>query len=357
MKLSSILVWTVLALLPLTGDSVQAQQVPRLQEVAAWGCTSCTGPELLGRPEAVRVTRSGSVVLVDHIEPMLRIFSQGEDPVGTVREGNGPGELVLPLGIFLERHREGGQVFTVLDMGQFRLSRFDRAGRFIESLPMGGSRSRLPERMAQAVDGAAFISFQDFTRWTSVIAGWSGREDFPPLFEVTPFPEETDPVTFFFDLAAGPDSLLAVGNGKTSYDIRLFRSDGAPAGRLHREIPRTPKREEEIESERERRLRAAARMGRENPEGGSGGVEIDPFHPHFKELRFDGAGRLWVLTYRGGGRESVFDLFGREGTYLGEVRAGAPGRLFDIGGDWLVLLGPDRDEIPRLTLFRILPGG
>src|SRR5690606_27130426 len=88
------------------------------------GCAECSGPEMFTRVTGLAVW-NGRIHVLDGGAPMVRVFDADGTPVRAFgREGDGPGELRMPLRIFPD---VDGSI-EIYDMQQRRLSRFDPAG-------------------------------------------------------------------------------------------------------------------------------------------------------------------------------------------------------------------------------------
>jgi hypothetical protein len=127
---------------------------------------------------------------------------------------------------------------------------------------------------------------------------------------------------------------------------------------IARDIP--PARRTEAEM-KELASRLASGPGRRAAEAGSSvaggappGVDL-ALKPHviLDGLRFDDGGRLWVLTMRGIGAQSVFDVFSAAGAFLGSVTIPTRVNTFSLAGPYLVTGGDDADDIPRVTLWLV----
>jgi sugar lactone lactonase YvrE len=70
-------------------------------------------------------------------------------------------------------------------------------------------------------------------------------------------------------------------------------------------------------------------------------------------LRYDDAGRLWVLTQRGDETKSVLDVFSPAGAFLGEVTVPMRVSGFNLGGSSLVTAGENDVGIPVVTVWAI----
>jgi hypothetical protein len=163
-------------------------------------------------------------------------------------------------------------------------------------------------------------------------------------------------------LAVASDGRIALTEAGEEYRIRVFAPDGAWRD-IVRDLPRTKYTADEIDALKRRRARGdrlrSAEIARSG--GGTGGPGVaSPLpteKPHLRwgGLRFDPAGRLWVLTGRGSAKEAVIDLYDRELRLIGELRVPDVVGRFSVGEDRLVTSGEDDDGVPTVTLWRLVP--
>jgi len=226
--------------------------------------------------------------------------------------------------------------------------------------PEGAERSRTPAGSFPLAatfapeSEALALSVASFRERTAGLVRWD-----PAVGEIETVMESVDDIVLtrpgrpplYFSIALAPSGAIAIGEGLDVYRIQLFSADGSREQEIVRDPPRTPKTDDEIRAEREA---LAAGPGRAAAEGGVGrAIEVDPLRRHFSldALRFDPDGRLWVRTDRA--REgTVFDVFGADLRYLGEVRIADRGRAFSVGQGHLAFAALDELDLASVKLYR-----
>lgn len=351
-SLPSLLPVAALSLAVLLPGGARAAQVPDLELVAQYGCAECSGPELLGQIQDLVVTADGEVFVLDRDAPVVRVFPRAGEASAFGRLGEGPGEFTLAA--FAARLPDGG--LEVIDTRARRMTRFDAEHQFVATRPL----QQFPFAAAYSSAASAwYLAIIDWSTFGSTVMRLPDGADGLERLGAGDFPLDAEGnLKDFFPLAARPGGGYAVGDGELEYRIRLYGPGGRVEGDIVREIARVRMTSAEIAAEEERRQAAAGRRAQmAAAEGGSPGAlpEIDPLKRHFyvHALRFDGAGRLWVLTGRGDETTSVFDVFGSNQAYLGEVRIDGVVRRFDLAGQWLASAGEDADYLPRVRLWRV----
>jgi hypothetical protein len=343
-----MIVWS----LWISGDA--AVRVPTLEPVGApVGCVECDGPAAFGAVMGLAVLGDGALVVLDRDEPMVRIFS----PDGSVerafgRRGRGPGEIARPASVAVT---EPDRIWVSDFMGT-ALTRFERDGRYVERLAV--------ESMATGLrsDPAGRWMAWQVADWQAMAASVRARS---PAGEVS-VPLASTVGRFLradgqpaspglLSLAPAPDGRVAVGYSST-YRIEVLDPSGDVVRVIERDIPRTERTDEEI-AELARARARGPRGGADNPEAGARPSDIDPLRPHFfmGGLAWDGSGRLWVRTARGGPSRTVFDLFDPEGEYVGEVEVDAFLGHVTIVRDTMVAVVEDPDfGVERVRRWRIV---
>lgn len=348
---SLLLVLTATASGELTGQEGLPEPVP----LATIGCALCSGPRAFGLVTGLALSSDGTLVVLDRDDPKVRVFGpRGHVLAAFGREGSGPGELRVPAGVAVTA---GGQI-VVADLRNGTLVRYDRDGVHVGTRRAGSMITAL-----QGGPRGRWVTFQE-PHWTSMSAGVILLDS--ALSEVgTLIPDtreslrdaEGEPAApGLFSSAPGPDGRVALGVGDR-YLIRVLGPEGRLLHEIHRDVERPARTSREIEAILERRRRGAARRGGDHPEAGALDREVDPLHPHFHArngLAYDGGGRLWVRTSRGGPGATVFDLFGPGGGYLGEVPVTPAVTAFALGGGLLAGVVEEPDTgIQRVRTWRL----
>lgn len=343
------LLFFLLALRPVPASA----QVPDLVFERTIGCDMCDGPEQFREIQSLFV-EGRRVVATDGDAPHVRVFPLDATAGGAVRsygpEGDGPGELRTPLTAILGRTG----TITVVDLRQKRVTEFDSAGEVTATLPFnafpaGAGYARDVERLLLTVTdfkgGQALVRLQG-TGLDTVLAQ---------------VPFEDDGVMRLTSPAVRDDGAFAFGEGSEEYLVHVYGPDGRLRHTLRRDVERRPRTAEEIEeiaAARSRRMMASGARRRASEGGaGRGAPEIDPVQPHFQHfsaLQFDGRERLWVRTSRALPGRTIFDVFGADLQYLGEVGVDRPVAIYSVRDGWLVGVTPGELDIPRIGVWRVV---
>lgn len=341
---------TLVLFLLAVGPPLASAQVPDLEFERTIGCDMCDGPEQFREIQSLFV-EGNRVVATDGDAPHVRVFPLDETAGPAVRshgpEGDGPGELRTPLTAILGRT---GAV-TVVDLGQKRVTEFDSAGEVaathpLNAFPAGAGYARDVERL--------LLTVTDFRGGLTLVRLHGTGLD--TVLARVPF--QDDGGMRFTSPAVRDDGAFAFGEGSEEYLVHVYGPDGRHRHTLRRDVERRPRTAEEIAAVRNRR-RMAGGARRRAAEGGTGRgtPEIDPFQPHFQQLsalRFDGRGRLWVRTSRALPGRTVFDVFGTDLHYLGDVGVDRSVGLYSVRDGWLVGVTPGELDIPRIGVWRVV---
>ena len=146
---------------------------------------------------------------------------------------------------------------------------------------------------------------------------------------------------------------VAIGNAQ-QYRILLFDAVGNYLGPIGQQVPLQCPSVEQIEAESLSLLKQPISAARRTALLDQSRTTPRMF---FRELRFDGEGRLWVI--RPGGGSAVADVFA-DTILLGTIPLSCPGyasRGMDVSDRWLVLscrnLDPNAPSDGTIRLFRI----
>ena len=326
----------------------QAPSLPVMRKMYVVGCAECTGPQSFSVIRSIGLDAQHRVLVADADEPKVRIF-EADGTVRTAfgRSGRGPGELMSPLHVSA---RSDGRI-QVLDGSTQLLSIFEADGEFMESLLVRGFPTGAGFNPAAGV-----LYLLTTSMVSSRVQRWDMRDSslttvFPALGD---FPPTEPGHPLFVHPAVAPDGSFALGDGATEYRIRVFAADGSPSRDITRTLEPERKSEREIEEERRMAERRRGRMGADVRLVGPQ-PDPDPFRPFFHRrdaLTYDDAGRLWVRTTRGRDGMTVFDLFDRTGTFLGEVRIDAAIGMFTVRAGFLAGVTVGELDIPTVTVWR-----
>lgn len=291
---------------------------------------------------------SDEVVVLTGEAPFVRILPlNGEPGRAFGSEGEGPGEIesvsgvaVLSSGSIAVADRRGGKLSFFDPEGNWRGSSSHAPLLFaLETSPTGAhalalqlvmeeQRNRVL-RLDSALDVVDSISVPDtlFRGETSVSA------------------------KLWISHAIADDGRIALGAGASAYRILLTDPSGEIRIQLARDLPRPERTRDELAA-LEARIQADVAAGLP-AHVGRGALQKTEAHFGLNDFRFDGHGRLWVRTNRGGLQDTVFDLYGPELEVLGTLQVPHGIYSFHITSDRLVGEITDDTGVPRVMIWRI----
>ena len=346
--------WIVATLVPLAVPAIAAfAQVPTIEKLTWIGCADCTGSTLFSAIFDAAVTDSGEIVVADRSAPMIRAFDRTGKLLWTMgRSGNGPGEFLFPMRVAIGPDRS----VSVVDMRTSRLTRLAKDGTLIGSHRLPGFPAATA---ARGRTGDVMLVLDDF-RNALTAERWPAAAAKPERHATLPRRTSGPPGMVQPSIAVASSGVMAFVLDPFTYRIGRLDAAGKPMPDIVRDIP--PARRTDAEM-KELADRLASGPGRRVAENGNASVAagaappgIDlSLKPHVRldGMRFDDAGRLWVLSMRGIGGQSVFDIFAPAGAFLGSLTLPAEVSTFSLAGSYLVTAGEDADGIPHVTLWRV----
>jgi hypothetical protein len=287
--------------------------------------------------------------------PMLRMFDRDGRPMRSgARAGSGPGEFLLPVRGALAAN---GSVHVV-DM------RLRRVTHLAPDLHVLGSRTigQFPVAVGARGGSGELIVMTDDFRGARYLERWSPDADSARVIGRSPADADSvGSVAAIRSVAIAPSGEIAVTDG-ARYRIMRLGPRGERIADITRDVSRvrrTPVEQAELDqrlaagpghaAEERKRAKVAA------PLISPGAATSLGLKPHFSgdALRYDDAGRLWVLTMRGDERRSVFDVFDADARYVGELTLDRRVRTYALAGGYLATSGETADGDPVVTLWSI----
>jgi hypothetical protein len=339
----------------LFASPAQGQDPVRLTAapIARIGCAVCAGAAEFANPQAVHLQPDTTILVIDLSAPHLRQFDlRGRELRAWGRSGRGPGELLLPLGAQI--YADGS--YDVPDLRLQHIVRYSPDGKPMSTRRLAAFPLALGRHMQR---NELYLTTTDFMTPGFLIERWSRADSARSIFTRldTLFPRALDgrPASVF-PFAAAPDGRVALADGG-QYHVRVLSRTASLHAEIKRELPRLRKTDREIQEERRALVRQRDRLARMRAAEGGGppnrAFEPYPFRAHITRLDFDGAGRLWVQTGRGGPNQTVFDVFDFAGKQQAELILPVRVQAFDVEGNVLVASALDRDGAPLVTSWRL----
>lgn len=333
--------------------------------------TRFEGGDVAGVIGAVRLP-DGTTVAAEESGPRLLFF----DPAGRVkasigRRGDGPGEFRLPQ---LLGHR--GDTVWVYDYVHSRVTRFDADGVLLgivnltPPLPTGVAVGDLPDgslvlmgqwqsnraRNAQGLmrDSVAVIRYANGQR-QDTIAVVPGRE----------FMQHAD-ATGRMVMSAAPlgrrasattwNDAIVVGS-QDHHSLRVLGTDGRGERIIRWRGPDLALSRQDVEEWIHDRVASAPAEQRAELRAMLENSAVPKSRPAYGRMLVSADGELWVSGYEPPDAASAsWDVFTRDGTWLGTVRNPERLRLLDVGHDWLLAIQVDSLGVEQLQLRQLGPG-
>jgi hypothetical protein len=332
------------------------------------GCADCGDTRQL-TPTSLAFLDDGALAVLDSYEPFVRVFDAvGEPVVAFGRAGPGPAEMGVDGGsrwipaLWLFGMPGGG--VAVLDPLRPLLKVFDADGAHVGQQPLNLA-IRVPN--AQAFDPETRTYFRlgfapvtgsrMISRCLLDAPGGPECDDFlePDAFlrdEMEPGAGAAPPR---LELGASPRGELLIAD-PAGYRIWMLDGNVEVVLRAGRSVSGTEKTAAELAGEEEMNQRLVAAGRRPRP--------IDPLRTPLAQagVQVDGVERIWVLTQRHTGDNTIFDVFGGDGAYLTEVTVDAVirrgswhvGNTFIIAGRRLAAITQQPDGSEAVQVWEII---
>lgn len=340
-------------------------EVRALTEDLRLGTAAGEGPELFGQVRDIDVDEAGRIYVLDGQAHEIRVFGADGAHVRTFGgTGNGPGELAGPTGM----EWGPGQRLWVEDPGNNRYSVYDTTGAFVTSHPR--DLSWFGFVWTGRFDDAGRLYLQQLSFGLESREAWLvwmdsamvAHDSFPvPKHEQLTYTlKRNGRVRSAATVPFSPSLMWKVARDGTlwfgiSGDYRLYQRS------LTGDTLRIIEREyEPIPVTRAERDEALAQDFLHNM--ADQGADIDPDlvpanRPVWSGFSIDDEGRLWVVPQTADSTSTAFDVFSREGRYLGRMRLGSriksafPGPL--IRGDYLYAVAQDELGVEYVVRARL----
>jgi len=340
---------------------------------------------LFQNPRSVAIDSRGSVYVSDFDANHIKVFNPNGKFLKTIgRQGQGPGDLSGPSCIEISGERivvweAMNRRFSILDMkgalirtakgvhgpqGDLLRLKALPDGRFVAFVEKGlpeGFQGRLPEERHYAV----LLLTADLEVKTAIfeqkIANrrWTRHPETKGLIQIG-FPYHPR-----IDADISLQGMVAIGLNQ-SYDIGLFDPDKGRIAAASR--PYTPiKLEERDKQDHFSQFRMVVftegekRIVNRAPDYFVKGTEFPDVLPPYRNLIFDGRGRLWVQVFTPERATNVFDIFDAAGRFLNRITI--EGAAVDanfasafekrFAGDSLWKIERDADGFASLVKYRL----
>jgi hypothetical protein len=224
------------------------------------------------------------------------------------RNGNGPGELERPSGLFVR----GDGALAVLDLYARKAVFYDREGRYLRA-----ASTTTPPHLGIKIDSRGNIFGVSFKK--RALKLWSNKlfrydAEMAPLAEIAGFEQPSAPEIIhaferylYFHLTKDDRIIWLI---TSNYEFRVLDPEGREVRRIIKEY-----RPVRIAPEARKALTEELTGGEPVPPGMS--ISIPAFYPPVDRFIADEDGRLFVRTYERDGRGGVwFDAFDPDGRFV-----------------------------------------
>jgi len=330
-----------------------------LTELYRVGAVDGEDPEVFGRVWDVELDGSNRLYVLDRMEKEVRVF----DEVGSFahafgRGGEGPGEFENPYGIAWD---SAGDLWVV-DVRLRRYSTFDLDGRHLREYErsVGGYTWPWPGRFGS--DGRLYEP--SFAQGPDRIFAFSPGAE---LTAVDSFPFAIPEESGFWDLQRpnGSGAIVPIPfSGQTEWvfdhEAKIWVGESDRYSLAHQGLEGDTlmvieRQVEPVAVSAEERARAVERLQVHANHPDLDLSRIPPMKPFFRRLIADDSGDLWVLR-EGKGSRWFFEIFGRDGGFMGAVDVPVVPELFPpplIREDRMIVVTRDDWDIQSVVVFRI----
>lgn len=341
------------------------------------------GPDAFGRMESAAVFPDGTIAIFDASVPAIRLFGPDGKHLRTIgREGGGPGEFRnRSYGLLVDRDT----ILIMYDGRNSRLNRWRQDGTPLPAWPVSVSPTTVVQAVQQDSSGKIFLkaaitpSPGGSRELALVRLDRQGRivdTTSAPAIEGTVAPLGT--VAYFhpqkFWLRGRTGQWITAFSGTYA----IMAADGARVVRMERQVPKVP-----LEPGERENFAKLAEFDRTRMPGPPAPMwDLPPVKPYFRYVLTDSEGRIWVQLRVKAARvepirppqavgsvsgplvewveRSVWDVFRKDGTYLGQIDLPPLSLIVEARGDtiWAIVFGEDQEQYVvryRLTGARKLP--
>jgi len=292
--------------------------------------------EMFSEITGLDVDNDGNIYILDRKERKIKIFdSEGKFLKQFGKEGQGPGEMNLPVSLQITSNNE----LVVADALNQRLTFYSLQGEFLRalstakalglSLPVFDSQGNIVgQQIVPPASGETKI-MQEARKYDG---------ELNPLFTIASIDISSiiqgkiNPFQFIHFYQLGKDDSIFFANFN-EYEIKVLNSEGKLVKRILKDYNPVKVTEKDKEEFFER-LPGEADPVRDR-------IEFPKEYPPYQNFTLDEQGRLFVRTFERGKkeREYFFDVFDKEGQYIakfpfkGDTRVWKAQKLYAIDED------------------------
>ena len=329
----------------------------QLSVIDSFGVEFGDSINMIGNIEGFCYHPSGSVLLLDRTAMRIRVIPEDGEAFCCGREGEGPGEFLVPLGICAMKD---GRIL-IADSWRYEIMEFDLSGNYSGSYLNAGEAS-IPFEIYQ-VDSNSIVGSRlevDLNSDPMQYLFYIGRFDSNcnPNVKYEELCIELTSADIYRDIEmvdffATPTGKVFIVPDYTEYIIEVFSSDGIFECVIDQEIERMQKSEEEIQLEIEEFEQA---VSNNQVYIGVQGYQPAQYHQLISLAGVDADGKLWVerCDSEDGYSFDVWDLTGNL-TYTVILQDIEDNLDLTFHVDQYGILGAnvDSDQYPRIYTFKL----
>ncbi|MDH5666229.1 MAG: 6-bladed beta-propeller, partial [Nitrosopumilus sp.] len=275
-----------------------------------------TDEEMFSEISGLDVDNDGNIYILDRKERKVKIFdSEGKLFKQFGKEGQGPGEMSMPLSLQITSNNE----LVVGDALNQRLTFYSLQGEFLRALSTAkafGLSLPVFDSQGNIVGQQIVTPGSGETRIMQEARKYDGELN--PLFTIASIDitniiqGKINPFQFIIFYQLGKDDSIFFSN-LDEYEIKVLNSDGKPVKRILKEYDPVKVTEKDKEEFFERLPGEAAPV--------KDRIEFPKEYPAYQNFTLDEQGRLFVRTFERGKkeREFFFDVFDPEGQYIAKI--------------------------------------
>jgi len=368
------------------GVRIVESTAPAWEGASAWRIAD-TPTVVIGREEGAREDqlfdvrsvvrfRDGRIAIANAGTSEIRIHDPSGRHLSTLgREGDGPGEFRGLDQLWITP----GDSLAAYDALRKQLTTFAPDGRVASThpLPVVAGRPGSTLLVGRFGDGSVLAKAsaplapdaREGLLRQSAVFGRAAPDGSPAraiveLFDGEMFVERVDGGSTGYGrpFAAEPQAVVERDgfyySESESYDIRRFAPGGALEMIVRRRADPLPVTEDDRRRHREGMLEGATGPDRARLERFLARVPIPEHKPAHGRMLVDADGNLWVARTRAADDEAPrWDVFGREGAWLGTVDLPPRARLAEVGRDYVVLVSYMEDtDVEQVRVHRLERG-
>jgi len=294
------------------------------------------------------VDSDGNIYILDRKEKKVKIFdSAGKFVKKFGEEGQGPGEMYVPVSIQLTHNDE----VVIGDAGNQRLAFFSLEGEFLREMSTAAKATALALPMIDSqgnIIGQELVPVPDESKLFREVRKYDSELN--TLFTIASIDNtnliqgKINPFQVVISYQLGKENSIYISN-PDEYEIKVFNSEGKPVKRILKDYESVGVTEKEKEEFFERVGEVPAQV--------KDRIEFPKVYPPYQNFTLDEEWRLFVRTFEKGKEEGEFflDVFDIEGRYIAKIPLKAEPRVWKAKK--LYAVEEDEDGFQILKVYSV----